>query len=341
METKSLLKLGIVGCQGIGAHMARLAAANPNILLAACCDVSEANARRLAQALDVQQIYLDYDILLAEASLDAIYIATPHFLHDDMIRKAVRYDLPVLCEKPITESATSAVALVESLKGNTVKVGINYQRRYDPALDALIRVVRQGYLGAFRYARINVPWEREWDYFSSSAWHTSIAKAGGGTLITQASHYLDIVLQALLPDSVAEGFGVTDRLKFQGRIEVEDFSMGILRTTAGRYIELCSSMAAHPQQPVRIEIYGEDGTAIFDDSREGIEWLGVQPPEATAFSVAVDAMAASLEAFRAWVCEGIPYKIPIASALPVLLCIDGLYRSSVNGQFEDIRYPLV
>lgn len=326
-------KLGIVGCQGIGAHMARIASECHGIALVACCDISEQNANALAGQFHIPYIYYQYDELLENGIIDAVYIATPHFLHDSMIRKAVLRGIPVLCEKPITEKAETARILVDWVLQQGVKVGINYQRRYDTNLYGLICAVQQGLLGNIRYARINVPWERDWDYFGSSTWHTSITKAGGGTFITQASHYLDIVLQAIAPDVVSDVFGVTDRLKFSEQIEVEDFGMGILRTQGGRYIELCSSMAAHPQQPVRIEIYGEKGTVIFDDSKTELAWMGIVPEPATCkVTEMIDGMEQSLIAFRDWICKDVPFRIPIKSALPVLECIDGIYRSSAEGR---------
>jgi predicted dehydrogenase len=299
--------------------------------------VVETTANALAQTYGVSHVFSDFQTMLQSGHVNAVYLAVPHHLHDMMIRQAVEQGLPVLCEKPITESADSARELCEWVSRRSVKVGINYQRRYDSDLFDLVNGIQAGQIGSVRYTRINVPWEREWDYFENSAWHQKKAKAGGGTLITQASHYLDIVLQAMLPDKVQDVVAFVDRLKFPGRIEVEDFAMGILRTQAGRYIELCSSMITHPQQAVRIEVYGEAGTVIFEDGKRSLEWSGCEIiPRPSQTGGPHDSMARSLAGFRDWVTDEKPYRIPLQSALAVLECIDALYRSSDQGRIMPV-----
>jgi predicted dehydrogenase len=238
----------------------------------------------------------------------------------------------------LTESYQSARQLAAAVDRQAVKVGINYQRRYDVGYHTLIQAMQSGNLGRLRYARINVPWNRDWDYFANSVWHQKKVLAGGGTLITQASHYIDIVLQACLPAAPLECVGFTDRLQYDGRIEVEDFAMGIIRMSDGAYIEVCSSMDAVPARPVQIELYGSKGTLIHTDQGEQLDFLGEievvreVPPFAGA-----DSLERSLEAFRAWIEENVPYWTPISSALPVLACVDGLYRASAERRVVGLK----
>ena len=275
--------------------------------------------------------------MLTSGLLDAVYLATPHHLHFGMIVEAVQMNLPVFCEKPITERYETAKELVKFVRKSGVKVGINYQRRYDTGYHTLIHAAQHGKLGRLRYARINVPWQRNWDYFKNSTWHQKKDQAGGGTLITQASHYIDIVLQAFLPAMPFEVVGFVDQLQFDGRIEVEDFAMGIIRMSNGGYIEVCSSMDAVPQQPVEIEIYGSSGTAIHVDENESLNFLGgIQQDRIVPPFSGNDSMKRSVESFRVWIEEGRPYWTPISSALSVLACIDGLYRASEERQVVHI-----
>ncbi|MBN2048279.1 MAG: Gfo/Idh/MocA family oxidoreductase [Anaerolineaceae bacterium] len=338
MKTQPM-KLAVVGCRGMGSGIARVAAAHPQITLNAVCDINETYAQDLLGSLSSSAaVYTDYATMLGDADLDAVYLGTPHHLHFDMVRAAVARGLPVLCEKPITEHIDSAIELVQLVKPSGVKVGINYQNRYEIHYHTLIRAARQGHLGKIRWGRINVPWEREWDYFADSPWHTSKARAGGGTLLTQGSHYIDIVLEALRPAFPVEAVGVADRLKFGNRIEVEDFAMGILRMSDGTFIEVCSSMNAHPQQPVVIELYGEHGTAIVTDKTK-IEFRGCDDFSLTDAGLpGENAVEISLEGFRRWVMDGThDFLIPIESALPALACVDAIYDSAEARAWQVVK----
>lgn len=329
-ETK--FKLGIVGCQGIGAHVARAATGLEGIQVVACCDVNTEVAEKLAADLEIPSVFSDASTMFTECPLDAVYLAVPHHLHYDLVVQAIERGLPVLCEKPITESIVSAEKLTAVVRASGVKVGINYQRRYDISLHTLVQAIQSGHVGKVQYIRVNIPWERSWDYFGNSQWHAQKSKAGGGTLITQASHYIDIVMQALLPAQPMQVLAFTDQLKFTGQIEVEDFAMGIIRMSTNSYVEICSSMVVHPQQPVRIEVYGTDGVVIFDDSKGALEFVGVDPyPTQIPPQNGIDGITRSLIAFRDWILDDNPYWIPIESALCALRCVDALYRASEQG----------
>ena len=97
-----------------------------------------------------------------------------------------------------------------------IKLGVNYQYRYDGGCYRLARAVQAGAIGRVVYARINVPWHRDRSYFEGATWHQFLAQAGGGTLLTQASHLVDIALWSIGSPPVSAS-GYTARQVFKDR----------------------------------------------------------------------------------------------------------------------------
>jgi predicted dehydrogenase len=217
-----------------------------------------------------------------------------------------------------------------------VRVGVNYQYRYDTGCYALAQAARQGEMGELYYGRCNVPWHREAAYFEQGSWRGEPARSGGGTLLTQGSHALDLLLWALdSPPRAATG--MTARPRFP-QVEVESVALGTVELENGALIQVSSSMVARPEQAVTLELYGELGTALYSNRPwpharfRGQRVRRMRPPV-----WGVHALQRSLEGFRAWVMEDRPYLTPAAEALPVLAAVEALYRSAQSGEKEMIN----
>jgi predicted dehydrogenase len=249
-----------------------------------------------------------------------------------MIRSAVNAGKSVFVEKPFTRTLTEGRALLET--GLNTKVGVNYQYRYDSGCYALARAVQSEALGRIHSIRINVPWRREKSYFDGAAWHKTIAQAGGGTLITQGSHLLDVALWAL-GDRPVSAVGYTATPGFE--VEVDTLSHGIVETSGGTLINITSSMVAAPEQAVALEVYGEKGTAIYKNRPfPAVKLIGVKIPRERPPEWGVHALQRSLAGFAKWVLDDRPFLAPAASTLPVLAAVDGVYRSAQSGRRESI-----
>jgi predicted dehydrogenase len=332
-------KIAIVGCGDIARFTAVGCLLNPGITAAACMDVDEGKARSFARRFRIGRAFGDYDKLLARADVHAVYLAVPHHLHRPMIEKAVKQGLAVLCEKPIAATMDDALAICRLSRSTGVKVGINYQYRYDSGCYALVEAVRTGRLGEPLYGRCNIPWHRTKDYFAGAPWHASKQKSGGGTLLTQASHIIDISLSALGGEPVAVEGSATRRVFSD--IEVEDLGMGIVAQSNGALLSITSSMIAVPERPVTIEIYGSGGTGLYTGSTfPKVRFFGVKVRRQRPPVRGLHALFRSLEGFRRWVCDGVPYLVPAPSALRVLAVVEALYRSAESGRREavDDRY---
>ncbi len=330
------LGLAIVGCGDVAGYTAWFARLNRGIRLIACCDISAERAAQFARRFHIPQACTDYaELLSGDARPDALYLAVPHHLHRPMVEAAIAQGIPVLVEKPLALTPLEGRQMVAAAESAGVKLGVNYQYRYDAGCYALARAIQAGTLGVVRYARCHLPWHRDESYFGASAWHARLATAGGGTLITQGSHLLDVVLWAL-GDRPVRAMGCTARRAFPD-VEVEDLAQGIVEMSGGAFVEVCSSMAVHAEQALSIDIYGARGSAHYSDRPwPHVRFRGVRPPPFRVVGGRLHALQRSLEGFRAWVMADRPYLTPAAEALPVLAAVDTIYRSSRTGCREEI-----
>jgi predicted dehydrogenase len=155
-------------------------------------------------------------------------------------------------------------------------------------------------------------------------------------LITQGSHALDVVLWALGRRPVAASGHVAQR-RFQ-QVQIEDLAQGTIELEDGALVQFSSSMVASPEQAMRIEVYGSQGTAIYRDRPlPHVRFRGARIKRARLPHWGVHALQRSLEGFRAWVTEGVPYLVPAREALPVLAVVEAVYRSARSGQSEPVE----
>lgn len=325
------LTISIVGCGDIAGFTALLSRLVPQVHLSACCDVNAERAHAFARRHHIPQVFTDYNKLLEKSSADAVYLAVPHYLHYEMIISAVQAGKAIFVEKPLTRTLAEGQKLIATL-GNS-KVGVNYQYRYDRGCYALAHAVRSGALGKIHSMRINIPWHREQSYFDGAPWHKTIAHAGGGTLITQGSHFLDVALWALGAQPVsALGYVRTPRFD----VEVDTLTHGIVATEGGTLISVVSSMVAATGQKVTLEAYGEKGTAVYTDRPfPQVKFTGVKIQKERPPEWGVHALQRSLAGFANWILDDKPFLTPAFSTISVLAAVDGIYRSAASGQRED------
>lgn len=323
------LRLGMVGCGDIAGFTALVSRLVPQITISACCDVNEERAQKFAKRHSIPQVFADHAELLKKSDIEAVYLAVPHFLHYRMILDAIEADKAVLVEKPLTRTLPEGEELVRIIQQRGVKVGVNYQYRYDSGCYALARAIQKGDLGRIHSIRINIPWHRTQKYFDAAQWHKTIAQAGGGTLITQGSHFLDVALWAL-SEAPVSAMGYTASPGFE--VEVDTLVHGIVETRSS-LVSITSSMAAAKEQAVTIEAYGELGTAIYRNMPlPKVRFFGVKIQKERLTGFGVHALQRSLSGFANWILDGKPFLIPAAGSLPVLAAVDAIYRSAASGQ---------
>ncbi|MFA5399701.1 MAG: Gfo/Idh/MocA family oxidoreductase [Dehalococcoidia bacterium] len=329
------MNVGMVGCGDIAGYTAFFMRLNRGIKIV-CCDISPGRAAAFARRHGIKQVFTDYAAMLSQASLDAVYLAVPHNLHFETIKRAIEAGRHVLVEKPLTRTYAEGVEIVKIAQKAGLKLAVNYQYRYDAGIYRLAGAAQSGQLGEIRYARINIPWHRDSKYFENSPWHKSIAQAGGGTLITQGSHFLDAALWACGSRPVS-AVGTTAQRVFKD-VEVEDLAMGVIELGSGALIEICSSMAAAKEGAVSVELYGSKATAVYTDRPwPRVRFSGGSVKTSNVPVFGFHALQRSIEGFRRWVDGGAPHLAAGGASLPVLAAVEAIYRSAQSGKREKVE----
>lgn len=336
---KKKFKLSIVGCGDISNYMGWACRINRNIEVVSCVSPVHEQVTNFSSRFGIPNSCIDYEDVFGMDDLDAVYLAVPHHLHYPMIKLAIEKGVHVFCEKPVTVTLDQGLEICRLSREKKIRVGVNYQNRYEKGCYALASACQKGELGEIYYSRCNLPWHREEKYFDCGEWRSRIETSGGGTLITQGSHLLDIAIWSLGSKPVS-AIGITRRQRFKG-IEVEDLCMGIVEMENGSLIEITSSMISNRERPVTIEMYGSEASAFykgFDFSSLKIKGKRIKREKPGVKGI--HAFTRSLEGFRRWVVNGEPYLVPVEQSLPVLAAVNAIYRSSETGKKEmvDMSY---
>ncbi len=218
MHTTKKMRVAVVGYGVIGRlHAAILEKSG---MLCAICDN---NPAALREAPDVPCV-ADYTELLETVRPDAVHICTPHYLHADMVVQALRRNIFVLCEKPLCIHADEIDRILAAEKESAAGLGVCLQNRYN----AVNRFVYDYLQGAKHVSGVGqVAWNRTAAYYASGDWRGKQATEGGGVLINQALHTLDLLQWFLgMPEQV---IAQTDTLSLAGTIEVEDSALLLCR----------------------------------------------------------------------------------------------------------------
>jgi UDP-N-acetyl-2-amino-2-deoxyglucuronate dehydrogenase len=219
---------------------------------------SEARRRAFAERFDFP-ITGDLDRIVDDSSIDAVMILTPPNSHLELVERFAAAGKHILLEKPLERSTERARRLVEAAEAADVKLGVVFQHRFREASEHLRALLRQGALGELAIVNVISPWWRPQSYYDEPGRGT-LARDGGGVLITQAIHTLDLTLSLAGP--VAEVAAITGTTGLH-RMETEDFAGAGLRFASGAYGALIATTAEYPGFPERTELVGTRATAIL------------------------------------------------------------------------------
>jgi UDP-N-acetyl-2-amino-2-deoxyglucuronate dehydrogenase len=201
----------------------------------------------------------DLERIARDDTVSAVMILTPPGTHLELVQRFAAAGKHVLLEKPVERTTERAEALVEAAEAAGVKLGIVFQHRFREASLALCARLAAGELGELAAANVICPWWRPQSYYDEPGRGT-LARDGGGVLITQAIHTLDLLLSLTGP--VAEVAAVTGTSRLH-RMETEDFAGAGLRFANGALGALLATTAAFPGFPERIELIGTRATAAL------------------------------------------------------------------------------
>jgi len=254
--------IGLIGGGNITETHARAARAISGVQIAAIYGANSQNVARLCREHGGNP-YQDFDAFLALRPMDLVIIGSPSGLHATQGIAAAKSGLHVLTEKPIDVSTARADALITAAKEARIKLGVIFQDRTKPDIRRLKQWIDTGVLGKLLFVDARVKWYRPPEYYSSSKWRGTLSLDGGGALINQGVHTIDLLLW-LLGDVVRVQAHTATVLH---KIEAEDTALAILEFTDGATGVFCATTAASPGYPRRVEISGSEGTVILEHDR--------------------------------------------------------------------------
>lgn len=268
MPDKSPVRVAVIGTGHMGALHARDVAALENTDLVAVCDRNQHLADPLAKELGVRAFY-DYRDLLNEPALDAVVIATPHYSHPPITIEAFERGLHVLVEKPIAVHVNDALRMIAAFEKARVATpdlvfsAMFMQRTYGN-WRKINDLISSGELGQLiRTTWIITDWFRTQAYYDNGTWRATWQGEGGGVLLNQAPHNLDLYQWLVGMPNRVTGFAAFGKYH---TIEVEDEVTAFFEHENGMVGHLVTSTAESPGTN-RLEIVGEHGKLIYEDGR--------------------------------------------------------------------------
>jgi len=254
--------IGLIGSGNITQTHARAARAIPDVQVAAIFGTNAEAVARLASEHHAKP-YSDLAAFLAHKPLDLVMLGTPSGLHAEQGIAAAQCGLHVLTEKPIDITTKNADALIAAADKANVKLGVIFQDRLKPNIQLLKKWLDRGLLGKVLLVDARVKWYRPPEYYSGSRWRGTFALDGGGALINQAIHTVDLLVWLLGDVARVDARTATVLHK----IEAEDTAFATLEFASGAVGTFLATTAAYPGYPRRLEITGTHGTVILEHDR--------------------------------------------------------------------------
>ena len=262
------IRFGVIGAAGVigKSHVEAVSSAG-NALLTAVTDVAREAALKIAEEKKVR-FFESYAEMIESDDLDAITICTPHPLHCEIAIGAMKARKHVLTEKPMAVSVSEADRMNKVARETGFKVGVVFQRRYEPASLKAKELIEGGEIGEiYRTGIINTAFKTQY-YFNSGAWRGTWKGEGGGVLLNQAPHSIDLFQWLVgMPRKVVAWVRTTKH-----QIEVEDIATAIVEYENGAHGYMHFNTVQTPNQN-RIEIFGEKAMLVIEDGSVKLEKL--------------------------------------------------------------------
>ena len=263
------LKVGIIGCGRISVmHLASIQALQ-TVTLVCVCDNKKERADEAAEKYGVKAYY-DYEEMLDNEHLDAVHLCLPHYLHSKVAIAAFKRGIHVLTEKPMDVDLHSAEKAVKTAKEKGVLYGVIMQCRYNNSARLVKKAVESGKLGKIISARSTLTWTRPDEYYQESDWKGTWDKEGGGVVIDQAIHSIDLVNWVV--NSEIERVSCSMSNRGHKIVDVEDSAEGLVTYKNGvRYGFYCMNNYGC-DEPIEIKLYCEKGKVTFGYDDAYIEY---------------------------------------------------------------------
>ncbi len=243
---------------GIGKAHVDAAAASEKCELVAVCDLIQAKLDKIVERYPGTLTYLDFDEMLKNPEIDVVSICLPSAMHAEFAVRAMEAGKHVLVEKPIDITVDAAMKIEEARVRTGKIAGVIHQNRNNAVMKPIKQALDSGRLGKLILGTFAVKWYRDQHYYEG--WHGTWDMDGGGSLMNQAVHTVDL-MQWLMGDvaSVHSTMGIYDH-----DIETEDLTASIVKFKSGATATFVSTTCAYPGISTDIQLYGTGGTIEAD-----------------------------------------------------------------------------
>jgi predicted dehydrogenase len=257
-------KVALVGAGVIGAlHGKVVTDLAGRLELVAVADADLERAERLA-AEHGGRPFASLGAALAATEVDIVVVCTPTGQHGEATIEALEAGRHVIVEKPAEITVARTDEIIEAQRKAGTLVTVVSQHRFDAATEDVLAAIARGELGRLTSGIASIDWWRTQGYYDSGEWRGTWELDGGGALMNQGVHTVDLLIAAL--GRPVEVFAYTGTLAHE-RIEVEDVAVGVVRFESGALGVLHATTAAYPGLSARLQVHGDRGSAVIDNDR--------------------------------------------------------------------------
>jgi predicted dehydrogenase len=271
-------KAAVVGTGVVGEWHVRMIPKIPNYSLVAVCDAQPGKARA---ALDKNQIagvpaYEDLAEMLHKSDIDVIHLCTPSGAHCDPAIACLEAGKNVICEKPMEIQLDRIDRMAAAAQRTGSRLAGIFQNRWADANRAIKAAADEGRFGKFSWAGCFTPWYRPDKYYEEGGWRGTWKLDGGGAIMNQSVHAIDLLQWIVGPVKSVSAYASS---RIHPKIEVEDTASAALEFENGAYGTIMGTTAMFPGMPARIEVGGENGTAVSENGLKFFKFREERPTD--------------------------------------------------------------
>ena len=255
-----IVKFGIAGPGGIARVHARALKEIPEAELVGVYGHRKESSCKFAEEFGIPW-YTDLDEFISDTNLDAVSICTPHHVRSELAIPIAHARKHILIEKPLAISLEEADKIIGVCRDSNVKLGVIFQSRFADDVQRLKWAIDEGRLGKLMLISGYVKWYRAPEYYNNR-WHGKLSTEGGGALINQAIHIIDLI--RWIGGEVESVVAFIDHLLHD--IEVEDVAEMLLKFSSGALGSIEAGTALYPGYPMRLEVHTTMGTVTLEEN---------------------------------------------------------------------------
>ena len=323
-----IYKVALVGCGVISKNHLKALTENEQVEVVAICDVKLDRAEKRKKEFNLQcPVYESYDELLEKEELNAVHICTPHYLHVPMSIAALKKNINVFLEKPTATTESEFEALLKAERESTAHVCICFQNRYNPSTVMAKKLAEED--GGAISASGCLFWQRTNEYYTGSDWRGRYATEGGGVMINQAIHTIDLICQFLgNPIAIT---ATTANHAHKGVIEVEDTCEGLIEFEGGKQGNFFATTASLGPDYTMIRIRTPKRIITINPPRVYVDGKEVEDPTLIPDFVGKECYGNGhkylINKFYEALTNGTDVPVPLPRSQDALRILLGAYRS--------------